>query len=149
MASSAIRSMRVSHGIIDERSMGVLNDVRAHAASVAESARFITVNHGAIEAYARSLPIHQAHQPELDPATHYAKKADPEGTLAYVVTLDAINFGSGYFPHLEKRPGMSGYFTVASSLKERFEVRGPFSPHELQNLTQEACKELFGQSNPD
>src|SRR5438105_15463393 len=149
MASSAIRSMRVSHGIIDERSMGVLNDVRQHAAATAESARFVQIQTDAIEAYARSLPIHQSHQPELDPATHYARRDDPEGTLAYVVTLDAINFGSGYFPHLKKRPGMSGYFTVASSLKDRFEARGPFSPQELQNLTQEACKELFGQFQPD
>ncbi|MEZ5167114.1 MAG: hypothetical protein R2695_11730 [Acidimicrobiales bacterium] len=34
-----------------------------------------------------------------------------------MLSLDAINFGSGYFPYLRKRPGMSGYHTVASSLR--------------------------------
>src|SRR2546423_12964649 len=99
MASSAIRSMRVSQAIIDERSMGLLNEVRAHAATVAKSARFVTIDHAAIETYARSLPLGEARQPELDPATHYARQTDPAGTLAYDVTLDDINFGSGHFPH--------------------------------------------------
>ena len=36
-----------------------------------------------------------------------------------MLVLDSINFGSGWFPTLRKRPGMSGYFTVASSL-DRF-----------------------------
>jgi len=38
--------------------------------------------------------------------------------VAFFLTLDAINFGSGYFPHLGKRPGMSGYFTAAASLTD-------------------------------
>ena len=41
---------------------------------------------------------------------------DPDATLAYVVTLDAVNFGSGWFPELRKRPGMSGYFTDRKSV---------------------------------
>jgi hypothetical protein len=70
-------------------------------------------------------------------------------TLAYVITLDAINFGSGYFPHLRKRPGLSGYFTVASSLKDVWQARGPLSARDLQGLTAEACAEIFGQSLED
>ena len=31
----------------------------------------------------------------------------------YMLTLDTINFGSGWFPTLRKRPGCSGYYTVA------------------------------------
>jgi hypothetical protein len=141
--------MRVSQAIIDERWMEVLNEVRTHAATIAESASFVALNDAAIEAYARSLPVNAAQEPELDPATHYARRADPDVTLAYVVTLDAINFGSGYFPHLQKRPGLSGYFTVASSLKDRFEASGPLSPRELEDLTAETCVELFGQTDPD
>ena len=33
---------------------------------------------------------------------------DDEATAGFVVSLDAINFGSGYFPHIRKRPGLSG-----------------------------------------
>ena len=50
---------------------------------------------------------------------------------AYLLTLDAINFGSGWFPTLRKRPGCSGYFTVAWALADRFRERGPWSNAEL------------------
>jgi hypothetical protein len=82
--------------------------------------------------------------PELDPGTHYLGEAD--ATLAYVVTLDAINFGSGYFPHLRKRPGMSGYFTVARALKDRFAASGPLRARDLRRLSPEACARIFGQA---
>ena len=124
--------------------MGLLDEVRAHAAAVAGSARFVWIQYERLDAYATSLPLAQAHAPELDPATHYL--GEPEATLAYVVTLDAINFGSGYFPHVQKRPGLSGYFTVASSLKDLFEAHGPPSPAELQATTPTDCARVFGQS---
>ena len=41
-----------------------------------------------------------------------------------MLVLDSINFGSGWFPTLRKRPGMSGYFTVASSLTDFWRVVG-------------------------
>ena len=66
-------------------------------------------------------------------------------TVAFQLTLDAVNFGSGYFPHLRKRPGMSGYFTVASSLKERWERDGPLSGAELRAIATSDCAVLFGQ----
>ena len=127
--------------------MGLLDEVRAHAAAVAGSARFVSIDHARLEAYATSLPLAQARAPGLDPATHYL--GEPDGTLAYVVTLDAINFGSGYFPHLRKRAGLSGYFTVASSLKDLFETHGPLSAAELQATTPADCARVFGQSLDD
>ena len=44
----------------------------------------------------------------------------------YMLTLDAINFGSGWFPTLRKRPGCSGYFTVAWALADHFRCDGPW-----------------------
>jgi hypothetical protein len=127
--------------------MGLLDEVRAHAAAVAGSARCVSIDYERIDAYATALPLARAQTPELDPATHYV--GEPEGTLTYVVTLDAINFGSGYFPHLHKRPGLSGYFTVASGLKDLFEAHGPLSPAELQAITPTDCARVFGQSLED
>jgi hypothetical protein len=89
------------------------------------------------------LPDHPS-PPALDPATHYL--GEPDATLAYVLTLDAINFGSGYFPHLTKRPGYSGYFTVAASLKDHFEQHGPLSAADLAALSFADCARMFGQS---
>ena len=140
-----MRTIRVGH--YSPRTLGVLDEVRAHAAATAASARFVTINTEVIERYARALPLHEASQPALDPATHYV--GEPEATLAYVITLDAINFGSGYFPRLRKRPGMSGYFTVASSLKDCFDIRGVLSADDLQKLTIRDCARIFGQTLDD
>jgi hypothetical protein len=123
--------------------MGLLNQVRAHAAAVAEAATYVRIEHTTIDAYAHTLPLERLRAPELDAATHYL--AEPEGTLAYLVQLDAINFGSGYFPRLRKRPGMSGYFTVAASLKDVFESQGPIQAGELQKLTLTDTARIFGQ----
>jgi hypothetical protein len=127
--------------------MGLLDEVRAHAATVADSARFVAIDRARLREYAASLPLDQARAPELDPATHYV--GERESTLAYLVTLDAINFGSGYFPHLRKRPGLSGYFTVASSLKDVWDANGPLSAGELEGLDAEACANIFGQALQD
>jgi Potential Queuosine, Q, salvage protein family len=127
----------------------LLDHVRTHAAEVAGSARYVRVDETRIGEYAAALPVEQARAPQLDPATHFL--GDSDATLAYVVTLDAINFGSGYFPHLRKRPGLSGYFTVASSLKDVFETQGglPLSTTQLQALTAEDCAYIFGQVGAD
>ena len=70
-------------------------------------------------ARARSSP---ARRPALDPERHYLE-GSPEDVATYLLTLDAINFGSGWFPTLRKRPGCSGYFTVAWALADRFRAR--------------------------
>src|SRR3954464_2146323 len=123
--------------------MSVTDDIRSSCAAVAERARFLRINRDAIERYALSLPLERAAAPTLDRATHYV--ADDAGTLAYFVTLDAINFGSGFFPHLAKRPGMSGYFTVASSLKDEFERAGAMSAERLAGMSAGECATIFGQ----
>ena len=123
--------------------MGLLDGIRASAAAIAGSSQFVSIEHDRVAEYARSLPVDKALTPSLDPATHYL--GAPDETLAYVVTLDAINFGSGYFPHLRKRPGMSGYFTVASGLKDAW----PISLSRLAELSPSACASMFGQSLDD
>lgn len=123
--------------------MRLLNEVRARAAAVAATAHHVRIAEDRLAAYAASLPVERALAPELDPATHFL--ADPELTLAYLVTLDAINFGSGYFPFLRKRPGYSGYFTVAASLKDAW----PLSVDQLRHLQPHQCAVIFGQLEAD
>src|SRR5260370_5134395 len=123
--------------------MGLMDQVREGAEATSNSAKSVAIQHEAIEAYAASLPLGAARAPELDAATHFS--GEPDATLAYVVQLDAINFGSGYFPHVQKRPGLSGYFTVASSLKDWFEAHGALSDQQLLELTQADCTRIFGQ----
>jgi hypothetical protein len=118
-----------------------LDEIRAAAARISDSARYVRIQPNRLAEYAASLPLEQA---QLDPTSHYV--GDTQATLTYVLTLDAINFGSGYFPWLNKRPGMSGYFTVASSLKDFFELHGAPSAADLMRLTPEACAGIFGQT---
>jgi hypothetical protein len=121
--------------------MGLSDDVRAHCAQVAAGAQWVEIDLDAAEAYDPGPP------PALDPRTHYLE-GEREDVAAFVLTLDAINFGSGWFPTLRKPPGRSGYFTVASALATRFRADGPWSPAELRALDGPAVAEVLGQ-DPD
>lgn len=99
---------------------------------MAGRARSVRIDEGAVGAYAETLPISPG-PAELDPATHLAE-GDRESLAAFVVCLDAINFGSGWWPTIRKRPGRSGYFTIAAGLTERFRAEGPWSAAELREL---------------
>jgi Potential Queuosine, Q, salvage protein family len=123
--------------------MSLLQQVRTSCKAVAEQAQYVQIDYERIPSYAASLPLAQSAQPEHDPASHYLGHGDD--TIAFFVTLDTINFGSGYFPHLHKRPGMSGYFTVASSLNDYYKEHGALSAQQLTQLTLEECTHIFGQ----
>ena len=59
----------------------------------------------AVEAYAATLPAQSPPAPDLAPGEPDERRA------AFQLTLNAINFGSGWFPTLRKQPGMSGFRT--------------------------------------
>jgi hypothetical protein len=125
--------------------LNVFDEIRSACAEVAARARHVRINRNRVPEYAASLSLEQAHAPSIDLRYHYG--GDPETTVAYFLTLDTVNFGSGYFPHLRKRPGLSGYFTIATALKERFVARGPFTTAELGGLTAADCCSIFGQAS--
>lgn len=120
----------------------MFSTIRSACAEVTKRARYVTLNEDKLTAYAYALPA-ETTPPIYDTLHHFV--GSPDDTLAYVVTLDAVNFGSGYFPYLQKRPGMSGYFTVASSLKDHFDAHGPLSAQTLNNLNVQECSRLFRQ----
>lgn len=70
---------------------------------------------------------------------------DRERAAARWLTLDAINFGSGWFPTLRKRPGLSGYGTIAAALGERCDRDGPWSAPELAAIDAETIAVTLGQ----
>ena len=119
------------------------DQIRTACERVATRARHVEIRRERIPAYAASLPTENAAFPELDPATHYLGHGDD--TLAFLITIDAINFGSGYFPHLRKRPGMSGYFTIAASLNDYYRKYGPPSAEQLARITRDDCARIFEQ----
>lgn len=124
-------------------SPGLLDRVRAACARVAAEAEQVVVA-GDLVAYARTLIAAEAPVEAYDRAHHFFSD-DAAALAAYIVILDAVNFGSGYFPHLLKRPGMSGYFTVASSLRDVFASGGAPTAHGLSRLGAAEVAALFGQ----
>ncbi|HWI41896.1 MAG TPA: queuosine salvage family protein [Verrucomicrobiae bacterium] len=123
--------------------MGALPDlVRKSCAAAAAQASSVRVAVEKIPGYALSLPPPEPFPPH-DPRWHFSgTEAD---TVAYFITLDTVNFGSGWFPWLNKRAPLSGYFTIASFLADRFRSRGPLTAAELAEISCSEVTRLFGQ----
>ena len=121
--------------------------IRAACAEVMARARFVRLDPVALEALARELLGEPAAPPAWDPTTHH--RGAPSSTLAYVITLDAMNFGSGWFPKLRKRAGRSGYYTLAMGLKDRFDNEGAWRAAELAELGAGEVARALGQDLAD
>ena len=87
--------------------MRLTEEVRRTAQEIAAGAQWVTVDESALDAVERAAP------PAARSRTATTSRAPPEDVATYLAALDTINFGSGWFPTLRKRPGMSGYFTMA------------------------------------
>ena len=113
--------------------MSLADEVRTACAQVAERAVSVHIEADRVEHYARSLPVPAA---DLGPDPRLALDAGPrEARAAFALTLDAINFGSGWWPEIRKRAGASGFMTMALGLRERFDARGPWSAGELAAIS--------------
>jgi hypothetical protein len=126
--------------------MSLSDDVRAASAEIAASARSVRIDLDALDALEPGSP------PVLDAEHHYVE-GEPEDVATYILALDAINFGSGWFPTLRKRRGadgrpVSGYFTVAWGLADRFRHAGPWTSAELRGMRTAEIAEVLGQ-RPD
>jgi len=128
---------------MSEIEIALTEQVRSACNAVADRSTHVHINYDHVASYASLLPIEQAQSPELDPQSHYLNHGDD--TAAFFLILDTVNFGSGYFPLLRKRPGMSGYFTVAHSLNDFYKDHGPLTAEELTHLTIEDCTGIFAQ----
>jgi hypothetical protein len=117
---------------------GLLDRVRRTSAEIAANARHVRIDLDVVAA------IEPGPEPVLDPERHYLE-GPRDDVIAYLLTLDAINFGSGWFPTLRKRPGCSGYYTIAWSLADRFRAHGPWHPEELARLETAEIAETLGQ----
>jgi hypothetical protein len=120
----------------------VLTDqVRQGCRSIAESARFVSID------LDRLGELEPGPPPALHAERHYLE-GSPQDVADYMLVLDSINFGSGWFPTLRKRPGLSGYFTIASALTERWRDAGPWLSSELGALKAADVAAVLGQE-PD
>jgi Queuosine salvage protein len=110
---------------------------------VADRARHVRIDRAVLDEYAAGLPA-GAGGHALDPETHFLE-GDREQRAGFIICLDAINFGSGWWPTIRKEPGRSGYFTVAGRLARRFRDGGPLTALELTELAPAEVAEMLGQ----
>lgn len=125
--------------------------IRSATAEVVARARFVTLERSALDSLAgcweNELGSVRGSATHWDGKTHFV--GQPDATLAYVLMLDALNFGSGWFPLLRKRAGRSGYYVLSMGLKEHFEAEGPWSAAQLQALDAGQLARVFDQRPKD
>jgi putative queuosine salvage protein len=119
--------------------MALPDDVRAHCALIAAHARSVRIDLDALEA------LDPGPSPELDPQRHYLE-GPAEDVAAYLLVLDAVNFGSGWFPTLRKRAGCSGYFTVAWALADRWRAGAGWTNEQLRAMRAQEVADTLGQA---
>jgi hypothetical protein len=119
--------------------MRLTEEVRRTAAAIAADADWVRIDEDALGA------VHRAPPPQLDPVAHYLEGSE-EDVATFLVCLDTINFGSGWWPTIRRREGMSGYFTMATGLAERFRAHGAWTGAQLRAMRTEEIADVLGQS---
>jgi hypothetical protein len=121
----------------------LLAGLRSACAQVSDRARSVRIEHDRTLAYVGTLPI-DLPGGSADPNTHLIDGSREE-LAAFWLTLDAINFGSGWFPTLRKCSGRSGYFTIAGGVRHRFADHGPWPAQELAEIDAPTVAAALGQ----
>jgi Potential Queuosine, Q, salvage protein family len=122
----------------DPARMSLPDEIRAACARVAGTARQVRIVEPAIASYARTLQARSPPVPDLAPG------AGDEQRAAFGLQLNAVNFGSGWFPTLRKPAGLSGFRTVEAGLKQR----GPWTAAALTRVDAAAVAAAFGGQDP-
>lgn len=118
--------------------------VRDAAAWVVSQADFVTLREDRIAAYAKDIIAKYPVITGLDPEHHFLSQASPAATAAYVLALDSVNFGSGYFPVAQAAGVDFEYNHVARALKNAFAASRLNTPEKWAAATRQECHEVFG-----
>lgn len=132
----------ISQGI--NVSESIFDQIRGACREVALIAENVKIDYEKVEQYSRHLPLKHALDICMDKTNHYCE--DEIATITFFIVLDSINFGSGYFNFLRKEQGKSGYFTIASKLREEFVRCSLLSADDMKNLSVNDCFCIFGQT---
>lgn len=116
--------------------------VRDACARVMERPRWARVEHAALPRYACRFQ-HLTPSEGANAGNDHAERG--EAAAAWAICMNAINFGSGWWPTIRKRPGRSGYATMAAGVAERFAERGHWSAEELAAMETKAIAAVVGQ----
>jgi hypothetical protein len=121
----------------------VFDSIRTACERVSTEAAWVHIDFDRIASFADDVPSRLGDTADADPGR--VRSGDDEATASFVIALDAINFGSGYFPYIRKRPGMSGYFTIATALRDHVDAVGAITTAALRDMDASTCARVFGQ----
>lgn len=115
--------------------MSFCDEIRASCARIAAEAQAVRIDEAALERFAAAQTVDP---PALDPERHHLD-GPAEEVARYLLTLDAINFGSGWFPTIDKRTDahgrpVSGYFTIAWNLADHHRAHGAWTNAQLRDM---------------
>jgi Potential Queuosine, Q, salvage protein family len=116
------------------RVMVVIDELREVCGWISGRSSHVQVVFDEISAYTLRLGDIE----ELTPALRVSSSISPEQreeAAAFWMTLDAVNFGSGWFPTLRKSSEPTGYRTIAAGIRRRFDEAGAWTPAQLRALT--------------
>jgi len=114
--------------------------VRRAAAEVAAVARLVRIDEGALDRLAATL--------DPAPPASYAEErfaGEPAERAMAVLAWNAVNFGSGWFPHVTKLPGRSGARTLATRFHDHVDRHGVPTAGWLSEVTTAQVARLFAQ----
>jgi hypothetical protein len=117
---------------------GLCDEVRVTCAAIAADARWVQIDAAALERVEPGPP------PAMDPLRHYLEGSAAD-VATYMLCVDAVNFGSGWFPTLRKRSGCSGYFTIAWAIADRFRADGAWTAAQLRAMRTDELADTLGQ----
>ncbi|HEU0249218.1 MAG TPA: queuosine salvage family protein [Solirubrobacteraceae bacterium] len=122
--------------------MTIDREVRRFCERIARDAEHVRID---LDVIADIVP---AEPPAPDGERHFLE-GSPADVADYVLALDAINFGSGWFPTLRKRLAhgepVSGYFTIAWNLTDHVRTHGPPTSRWLAQVTSVEIAAILGQ----
>ena len=127
--------------------MVITDEIREACAWVAGRAKNVRVADDAVATYTESLGLGASTATAGEIKT-LKDRAEREAAAAFWLTLDAINFGSGWFPTLRKRSEPTGYRTIAAGVRRRFEQQGPWTASDLAQIATGDLAVVLGQ-DPD
>ncbi|MFK7896889.1 MAG: queuosine salvage family protein [Myxococcota bacterium] len=126
---------------------GLFEQIRSNCAEVTRRAKSVRIDEEGLAKFAGELAAAEWPTHDLDPLHDF--EGDDQAKLSLTITLDAINFGSGWFPELRKTDGMSGYRTIASAVKKHYETEGILTGEQLRKTTPRSVAEMLGQDLSD
>ncbi len=118
--------------------------VRESAEFVATHADFVKIRLGTVEDYTKQLLARYPVITSLDAQSHFLSEASPAATAAFVLALDSVNFGSGYFKIAAEADVALEYNIIAGALRRAFGESRMNTPYKWLAATAEECHEIFG-----